>query len=228
MTTALVHDKNLPRRVSYKPRKKSEMRERLVWVATLSLGMALLVGLYLKPPEKASDWASWASAGGTAAAVFAAVWATFSTENRHHQDALSAALITSIPISSTLFEAIAVLEAIEGRLENININGTSLEAMAEYVQQVEQVPFPTEEQLQRLVHAPGGMAVEIANVRARLRYATREVNSEELRRLGLTEHAMTKAGAEKLRPRVNSARTALIKVFGDIAEFRAKIRAQRA
>jgi len=196
----------------------------VVWAVTI--GLAAVVGgiFYCHPPAQPSDWASWASAIGTMAAVFVAVWATFAAEDRQQREAMRSARITSVTVASISSRLIEELERIEASLENIQVNGTGPATIALLVNRLKGLPAPSEEQLLRLTHAPGSMAVDVAAALGKISYAASQLSPAELEPLGIDSTSRTKEGASRTRPTVNSARTTLLQAIQDMVAFHSSLK----
>ncbi|WP_418131429.1 hypothetical protein [Variovorax sp. 278MFTsu5.1] len=195
-------------------KKKQIMRRFAIWLAVL-----LLISLRLRFPTDSAALASWYSAIGTVGAVFAAVWATFSTEERLHQEAQDAAVVTSVMVTSTVSHMIEELLRIELELEDIRLNGTPLAHIAQIRTRLEDMPLPTEEQLQRLVHAPGEIALEIASALARVKYALRILSPKELATYSMGARDQTREGARRAHTPVSSARGILSEATMKMVDF---------
>ncbi|WP_395350085.1 hypothetical protein [Variovorax sp. UC122_21] len=196
-------------------------KKRVGWAVAACLAVVCLIATSASTsPSTSSDYASWASAIGTIAAVFTAVWATFAAEERQRDDALRAARITSVLVAGLCTRLKERVEEFEARLENIHMNGAGTVQIAAEARTLEELAGPTEEQLLRISHAPGDMAVEIATALARLKHAARMLSPQELQRLGANDHERSKEGANRARVLVHSARTSLEAAIAGLNRFR--------
>ncbi|MNL46362.1 hypothetical protein D3C87_1690680 [compost metagenome] len=116
------------------------------------------------------------------------------------------------------------MEKIEGSLENMQLNGAGQATVALTVTRIEGLLTPSEDQLLRLAHAPGGMAIEIANAIAGIKYASSLLSPAELEPLGRDDETRSKEGARRARTPINSARTALRKAVNEITSFLATLK----
>lgn len=192
----------------------------VVWAVTIGLAAAVGGIFYCHPPEQPSDWASWASAIGTVAAVFAAIWATFAAEDRQSRDALRSARITSVALTSLVSRLVEDLEQIETRLENVVLNGTGPASAAHLAEQFGKLTVPSEEQLLRLSHAPGNMAVSISYALSNISFAVSQLSPAEMQK----HDNDGRYSSDLARVAVNAARTTLKTAINGMVQFHSALK----
>ena len=208
--------------------KRKMAKKQILWLFGIGLAILLALTLCLKFPQDSSAWASWYSAIGTVGAVFAAIWATFSAEerqqeaeNRRREEAVDSALITSVMMISTVTHMLEELKRALVDLEKIQVDGevTSVLTVSAVCRRLQNLPKPTEEQLHLLSHAPGDMAVEIAQALVSANFAARLLSPEGLKDTGYIESARPQEGARRAVDPTSNAMRKLQSASQGILDF---------
>ncbi|RUR71918.1 hypothetical protein EJP67_33215 [Variovorax guangxiensis] len=99
-----------------------------------------------------------------------------------------------------------------------------MSTIANLVDRLRRLQVPSEEQLLRLAHAPGTMAVDVASGLGMIGYAVSLLSPAELAPLGNDDTSKTKEGASRARPVVNTARVTLLKAVQDMVAFHSSLK----
>jgi len=139
------------------------MKGRAAWVLVGGLMLAMILVMLWKWPSDSGQWASWAQAIGTVAALFGVLWIAHADERRRREEQLANAAVTAAILLRVMPELIGVVTVTIDRLRRIRPDQGMHARMEVLCASLDNAPLPSEEQMLRVIPISAALGQTLAH-----------------------------------------------------------------
>lgn len=140
-------------------------------IAAVAIGLMLAYECIAWARFTPADWASWAQAIGTVAAIAATIWLATRDDRRRRQDAHDLAVLTAAAITFRLSTALANVRYIADLMDQAHKSSGEAADLGPYANYINAISICTDDEQARLIPLPSRCAYRLAGARDRLHAA---------------------------------------------------------